>query len=321
MTPGARIRCVLTARDTGARLTEQPSLAPVSGGSGLPTVTVRHRRRVPAHRGLRRRVHRGRGSQLAGAGRRPPPAGARGLFRSRYAGTAIRCAGCTWAAAISRSATTPTPRPPTTWRSRASASSATAGVAAVHPRGAAGGGRADQAARLAVEPAGVDEDDRPDERRRPAASGCRRAWARCYVRFIEAYAAEGVPIWGVSVQNEPAATQRWDSCLYTAEEERDFVRDYLGPELEAAGLGRVRIVIWDHNRDLMVERATWSTRTPRPRATCGAPGSTGTARTASITSSRSTTPGPTSSCCSRKAARKAARITARGNWASDTRAR
>jgi glucosylceramidase len=83
----------------------------------------------------------------------------------------------------------------------------------------------------------------------------RRAWARCYVRFIEAYEAEGVPIWGVSVQNEPMATQRWDSCLYTAEEERDFVRDFLGPELEAAGLGRVRIVIWDHNRDLMVERA------------------------------------------------------------------
>jgi glucosylceramidase len=83
----------------------------------------------------------------------------------------------------------------------------------------------------------------------------RRTWARCYVRFIESYEAEGVPIWGVSVQNEPMATQRWDSCLYTAEEERDFVRDFLGPELEAAGLGRVRIVIWDHNRDLMVERA------------------------------------------------------------------
>ncbi len=83
----------------------------------------------------------------------------------------------------------------------------------------------------------------------------RRAWARCYVRFIEAYEAEGVPIWGVSVQNEPAAMQRWDSCIYTAEEERDFVRDFLGPELEAARLGHVRIVIWDHNRDLMVERA------------------------------------------------------------------
>lgn len=84
---------------------------------------------------------------------------------------------------------------------------------------------------------------------------CRDAWARCYVRFIQAYAERGVPVWGVSVQNEPAAIQRWDSCVYSAEEERDFVRDHLGPQLEAAGLGHVKIVIWDHNRDLMVERA------------------------------------------------------------------
>ena len=84
----------------------------------------------------------------------------------------------------------------------------------------------------------------------------RDAWARCFVRFIQAYEAEGVPVWGVSVQNEPAATQRWDSCVYSAEEERDFVRDHLGPALAAAGLGRIKIVIWDHNRDLMVERAS-----------------------------------------------------------------
>jgi glucosylceramidase len=85
---------------------------------------------------------------------------------------------------------------------------------------------------------------------------CRAAWAQCYVRFIQAYAAEGVPVWAVSVQNEPMATQRWDSCLYSAEEERDFVRDHLGPALHAAGLGDIKVVIWDHNRDLMVERAS-----------------------------------------------------------------
>ena len=85
---------------------------------------------------------------------------------------------------------------------------------------------------------------------------CRKAWAQCYVRFIRAYAAEGVPVWGVSVQNEPAARQRWDSCIYTAEEERDFVRDHLGPALHGAGLGHVKIVVWDHNRDVMVERAS-----------------------------------------------------------------
>ena len=84
----------------------------------------------------------------------------------------------------------------------------------------------------------------------------RDAWAQCFVRFIQAYAAEGVPVWAVSVQNEPEATQRWDSCLYSAEEERDFVRDHLGPALAAAGLGDVKILIWDHNRDRLVERAS-----------------------------------------------------------------
>ncbi len=82
------------------------------------------------------------------------------------------------------------------------------------------------------------------------------AWAQCYVRFIREYEAQGVPVWGVSVQNEPLATQRWDSCIYSAEEERDFVRDNLGPALAKAGLGHVKIVIWDHNRDHMVERAS-----------------------------------------------------------------
>ncbi len=84
---------------------------------------------------------------------------------------------------------------------------------------------------------------------------CRAAWAQCYVKFIQAYAAEGVPIWGVSVQNEPQATQRWDSCIYSAEEERDFVRDHLGPALHAAGLQHVKIVVHDHNRDELVQRA------------------------------------------------------------------
>ncbi len=84
----------------------------------------------------------------------------------------------------------------------------------------------------------------------------RQAWARCYVRFIQEYAAEGVPIWAVSVQNEPAATQTWDSCIYSAEEERDFVRDFLGPELEKADLGQIKIVVWDHNRDSLVQRAS-----------------------------------------------------------------
>jgi len=90
----------------------------------------------------------------------------------------------------------------------------------------------------------------------------RDAWAKYYGRYIKAYADENVPIWGVSVQNEPLAVQTWDSCIYTASEERDFVRDHLGPSLEAQGLGDVKIVVWDHNRDLVYRRADAILRDP-----------------------------------------------------------
>jgi glucosylceramidase len=82
----------------------------------------------------------------------------------------------------------------------------------------------------------------------------REAWARYFVRYIQEYGKEGIPIWGVTVQNEPAAKQPWDSCVYSGEEERDFVRDHLGPTFAKAGLD-THIIIWDHNRDIMYERA------------------------------------------------------------------
>ncbi|QHE53652.1 glycoside hydrolase family 30 beta sandwich domain-containing protein [Pontibacillus sp. HMF3514] len=83
----------------------------------------------------------------------------------------------------------------------------------------------------------------------------RSTWASYYSKYIKAMEEAGIPIWGVTVQNEPEATQVWDSCRYSAEEERDFVRDYLGPTLEKEGLGDKKIVIWDHNRDIAYERA------------------------------------------------------------------
>ncbi len=83
-----------------------------------------------------------------------------------------------------------------------------------------------------------------------------QAWANYYVKFIEAYEKEGVPIWGLSIQNEPMATQRWESCIYSAEEERDFLKNFLGPTLEKAGMGNKKVIVWDHNRDLLFERAS-----------------------------------------------------------------
>jgi len=83
-----------------------------------------------------------------------------------------------------------------------------------------------------------------------------QSWANYYVKFIKAYEAEGIPVWGLSVQNEPMATQTWESCLYTGEEERDFIKKYLGPTLQKAGMANRKLIAWDHNRDLMYQRAS-----------------------------------------------------------------
>ena len=80
-------------------------------------------------------------------------------------------------------------------------------------------------------------------------------WANYYVKFIKSYAKEGIPVWGLTLQNEPMATQKWESCIYTAEEERDFLKNYLGPTLKKSGLGDTKITVWDHNRDLISQRS------------------------------------------------------------------
>ena len=82
-----------------------------------------------------------------------------------------------------------------------------------------------------------------------------QTWADYFVKYIKAYAKEGIPMWGVTVQNEALAVQVWESCIFTADEEKDFVKDFLGPTFKKAGLGDVKIMIWDHNRGLIYQRA------------------------------------------------------------------
>ena len=84
----------------------------------------------------------------------------------------------------------------------------------------------------------------------------RQAWANFYVKFINAYEKEGIPVWGLSVQNEPMAKQSWESCIYTAEDERDFIKNFLGPTLHKSGMAQKILIAWDHNRDLVYQRAS-----------------------------------------------------------------
>lgn len=93
-----------------------------------------------------------------------------------------------------------------------------------------------------------------------------QSWANYYTKFIRAYEKEGIPVWGISIQNEPMATQRWESCIYSAEEERDFLKNYLGPTMKKEGLGDRKIIAWDHNRDLIFQRARTILSDPKAAA-------------------------------------------------------
>ncbi len=87
-------------------------------------------------------------------------------------------------------------------------------------------------------------------------------WARYFIRFMDELKKRNIGTWCVSVQNEPAAKQTWDSCLWTGAEEGEFAVGYLGPELKKAGYGSVPILVWDHNRDLLWDRMQESMAVP-----------------------------------------------------------
>ena len=82
-----------------------------------------------------------------------------------------------------------------------------------------------------------------------------QSWATYYTKFIKGYEKAGIPIWGITIQNEPMAVQIWESCIYYAEDERDFLKNWLGPTMTREGLGDKKIIVWDHNRDLIAQRA------------------------------------------------------------------
>ena len=80
-------------------------------------------------------------------------------------------------------------------------------------------------------------------------------WAKYIARYIYEYRKLGINVKALTIQNEPNAAQTWDSCLFTAEEEKDFLDNYLYPELSKNGLLDVHLYIWDHNKERALERA------------------------------------------------------------------
>ena len=83
----------------------------------------------------------------------------------------------------------------------------------------------------------------------------RALWAKYICKFIAEYQKRGIRFSMLSLQNEPKAVQTWDSCVYTAAEEREMLREHLAPELRRQGLDDVDILIWDHNKERALDRA------------------------------------------------------------------
>lgn len=91
-------------------------------------------------------------------------------------------------------------------------------------------------------------------------------WAQYMAEYVRYYRDRGCTVRYITVQNEPAAVQVWDSCIYTAQEEGRFAAEYLKPALEKAGCGDVKILIWDHNKDVLPYRAAGSMSVPGAEA-------------------------------------------------------
>jgi glucosylceramidase len=74
------------------------------------------------------------------------------------------------------------------------------------------------------------------------------AYARYFVRYIQQMKEAGITIDAITVQNEPLHPGNNPSILITAPEEKDFVKNYLGPAFHAAAI-KTKILIYDHNAD------------------------------------------------------------------------
>jgi len=74
------------------------------------------------------------------------------------------------------------------------------------------------------------------------------SYARYLVRYLEEMKNRGIDIAYMSMQNEPFACQTWESCEWTIEEQKEFINDYLIPELSNHKL-ETKILLWDHNKE------------------------------------------------------------------------
>lgn len=89
-----------------------------------------------------------------------------------------------------------------------------------------------------------------------------KTYALYFLKYVQAYKEIGIKINQIHVQNEPVANQKFPSCMWTGEELKEFIRDYLGPAFEAENmdaeiwLGTINAPGCDYNRLIFDKWAT-----------------------------------------------------------------
>lgn len=75
-------------------------------------------------------------------------------------------------------------------------------------------------------------------------------YADYLIKYLEAYRAEGIDIWGITPVNEPHGNNgQWESMHFTPETQNVFIKKYLGPKLNNRNNSDVKLLIYDQNRD------------------------------------------------------------------------
>jgi glucosylceramidase len=75
-------------------------------------------------------------------------------------------------------------------------------------------------------------------------------YADYLVKYLDAYDAAGVQVWALTPVNEPLGNNgQWESMHFSAESQRDFIKNHLGPKLQAGGHQKIELFMLDHSRD------------------------------------------------------------------------
>ena len=81
-------------------------------------------------------------------------------------------------------------------------------------------------------------------------------YADYIIRYLDEYQKLSIPIWSITPVNEPLGNNgQWESMHFTSDSQNSFIKNHLGPKLQASAHCKTKILIYDHSRDQLEEWA------------------------------------------------------------------